>query len=149
MESLNLPHYNHKIIIENNKEFILDSIRNKYLLLTPEEWVRQNFLTYLIHEKKYPASLISIEAEIRYHKLRRRYDALLYSKKGKPLMLMEFKSPKVAITQKVFDQIRQYNQHFLVPYMTISNGLKHFCCKHDAIKNTYEFLSEIPEFLQL
>jgi hypothetical protein len=149
LNPLNLPEYKHKIITENDKQYILDPVRNKYLLLTPEEWVRQNFLKYLIAEKKYPAGLISIEAGIKMNHLKRRYDALLYSRQGKPFMLLEFKSPSVRITQKVFDQITEYNNQFVTPYIIVSNGLKHYCCKLNDDNQKYEFLPEIPDFDKL
>ena len=145
MDKLNLPEYDHKIITEKDKKYIFDRIRNKYLKLTPEEWVRQNFIQYLIHDKKYPSSLISLEAEIKFNGLARRYDALIYSRNGSPLMLLEFKAPGIKINQAVFDQITQYNNRFLTPYLSISNGMTHFCCRLNSTNN-YEFLKEIPEY---
>ncbi|MCB9175328.1 MAG: type I restriction enzyme HsdR N-terminal domain-containing protein [Flavobacteriales bacterium] len=145
MQELNLPFYNITLKEENGKQFIYDDIRKKYLSLTPEEWVRQNFIKYLISEKNVPASLIVIEKGLKLNELSKRADILIY-KDSSPILLVECKAPKVKITQDTFDQISRYNLTFKVPYLIVTNGLNHYCCKIDFDKNSYTFLEEIPDF---
>jgi len=145
MKKLNLPHYPIKVKEDKGKQYIFDSIRKKYLVLTPEEWVRQNFIQYLIHDKKYPLALIEIEKGLTLNELQKRADALVY-KNSKPLVLIEFKAPKVKITQEVFEQIGRYNSVFKVPYLIVSNGLQHYCAKINFEKNTFEFLDGVPMY---
>ena len=148
MEKLNLPQYPIKIKEEGGKQYIFDSIRKKYLMLTPEEWVRQNFIQYLIHDKKYPTGLISIEKGLKLNELQKRADALIYND-ANPIVLIEFKAPKVKITQDVFDQIGRYNSIFKVPYLIVSNGLEHYCAKIDFANNSFEFIDGVPEYNKL
>lgn len=148
MEKLNLPQYSIKIKEEGGKCYIFDAIRKKYLIFTPEEWVRQNFLQYLIQEKKYPIGLIEIEKGLKLNELQKRADALVY-KDVSPLVLIEFKAPKVKITQEVFEQIGRYNSIFKVPYLIVSNGLQHFCAKIDFTTNSFQFLEGVPDYIQL
>ncbi|MBN1950599.1 MAG: type I restriction enzyme HsdR N-terminal domain-containing protein [Bacteroidales bacterium] len=147
MEKLNFPTYSYTITDdENGRRYILDPIRKKRLLLTPEEWVRQHVLSFLQQEKKFPANLISTEAGLKVNRLSCRYDALVYNRQGAPVLLIECKAPSVKIDQKVFDQIAAYNQTVQAPYLFITNGLKHFCCYHDQLEKKYRFLDDIPEF---
>lgn len=125
---------------------IFDFIRKKYVALTPEEWVRQNFLKFLVQEKKYPPTLIYLEKSLRMGKMSKRCDAVVYDNKANPLMILEFKAPQIALTQNVFDQIARYNATLQVKYLIITNGLKYFCCKIDAKNNSYEFMDDIPEY---
>ena len=148
MQELNLPFYNITIKEENGKQFIYDDIRKKYLSFTPEEWVRQNFIKYLISEKNVPASLIVIEKGLKLNELSKRADVLIY-KNASPILLVECKAPKVKITQDTFDQISRYNLTFKVPYLIVTNGLNHYCCKIDIENNSYVFLEEIPDFTTL
>lgn len=145
MQQLNLPFYNITLKEENGKHFIFDDIRKKYLSLTPEEWVRQNFVKYLISEKNVPASLVVIEKGLKLNELSKRADVLIY-KDSSPIVLIECKAPKVKINQDTFDQISRYNLTFKVPYLIVTNGLNHYCCKVDFEKNNYTFLEEIPDF---
>ena len=145
MEKLNLPSYPIKLKEEKGKQYIFDSIRKKYLMLTPEEWVRQNFIQFLIQEKKYPEGLISIEKGLKLNELQKRVDALVY-KNSDPLVLIEFKAPKVKISQEVFEQIGSYNSIFKVPYLIVSNGLEHYCAKINFKANSFEFLKDIPNY---
>ncbi len=147
MQELNLPSYSFKIQIENGKEQIFDFIRKKYVVLTPEEWVRQNFIQYLINEKKYPASLMAIEKKLLINKQPQRFDLVIYNRNGNPNSVVEFKAPSVKITQKTFDQAVRYNMALRVKCIMISNGLQHFACKIDYEKNSYSFLKEIPSFV--
>ena len=146
MQVLNLPTYSFKLKQQGNRTQIFDAIRKKYVVLTPEEWVRQNFLQYLIKEKKFPASLIAVEAGLKYNQLQKRMDVLVYDKSGNPFLMVECKAPEVKITQDVFDQIARYNMVFKVKYLVLTNGLNHFCCEMDYSSNTYSYLEIIPNF---
>ncbi len=146
MQQLNLPQHAIKLKEEGGKQYIFDTVRKKYLVLTPEEWVRQNFIQYLIQEKKYPASLITIEKGLKLNDLQKRADILIYDKNGKPILLIECKSAKVKINQEVFEQIARYNKVFKVPYLIVTNGLNHYCSKINFKKNSFEFLKEIPNY---
>jgi len=149
MESLNLPTYSFNIKFQEQRKYIFDTLRKKYVLLTPEEWVRQNFLKYLIDEKKYPASLIFVEMEIKLNKLSKRCDAVIFNRNGEPLLIVECKAASVKIDQIVFDQIARYNMQLKVNYLIVTNGLNHYCCKIDFEKQSYIFLNEVPEYDQL
>ncbi len=150
VKKLNLPEFNFKIRkISDNKFEIFDERRKKYVALTPEEWVRQNFIAFLIEEKKYPASLIAIEKGISVNKQPRRFDAVIYNKSGNPLMLLEFKAPEIEITQKTFEQIAMYNQILKVRYLVVSNGIKHYCSEILFDKKEIKFLNEIPFYKDL
>ncbi|PIQ15602.1 MAG: restriction endonuclease subunit R [Flavobacteriales bacterium CG18_big_fil_WC_8_21_14_2_50_32_9] len=146
MYSLNLPDYPHKIKQENNKAYIFDFIRKKYLVLTPEEWVRQHFVHYLITLKKFPSSLIVIEKGLKLNEMQKRADVLVYNKNGNPLVLVECKAATVKITQETFNQIARYNMVFHVPYLIVTNGLQHYCCKIDFNNQSFAFLDDIPMF---
>jgi len=146
MYSLNLPDYPHKIKQENNKAYIFDFIRKKYLVLTPEEWVRQHFVHYLITLKKFPSSLIVIEKGLKLNEMQKRADVLVYNKNGNPLVLVECKAATVKITQETFNQIARYNMVFHVPYLIVTNGLQHYCCKIDFNNQSFAFLDNIPMF---
>ena len=149
MEKLNLPTYSFNLKLIEQRKYIFDFIRKKFVILTPEEWVRQNFLRFLVEEKKYPASLIAVEMEFKLNKLSKRSDAVVYDRKAKPILVIEFKSPEVKINQKVFDQIARYNMKLNVDFLIVSNGLEHFCCKIDHENNNYTFLKYVPDFNQL
>jgi len=123
---------------------ILDQIRRKYVRLTPEEWVRQNFVQYLITEGKYPPGLIGIEIMFSLNKLKRRVDVLIHDRHGKPVMIVECKEPEVKIDEKVFDQIVAYNMALKVPYIVVTNGIDHYACRIDHLENKWEFLMVIP-----
>lgn len=146
MQVLNLPLYQFKLKQQGVRTQIFDTIRKKYVALTPEEWVRQNFLQYLIQEKKFPASLIAVEAGLKYNQLQKRMDVLVYDKQGNPHLMVECKAPEVKITQDVFDQIARYNMVFKVKYLVVTNGINHFCCMMDYTANTYSYLELIPNF---
>ena len=146
MWKLNFPSYSFTTKKENGKPYIFDKIRKKYVLLTPEEWVRQNMVRFLVSEKNYPASLLANEVSIKYNELSKRCDTIVYSRAGKPLMIAEYKSADVEITQKTFDQIVVYNHQLKVEYLLVSNGLQHYCCKVNFEKMTTEYLQEIPDY---
>lgn len=149
MQDLNLPKYDFRIKTEENKKFIFDEIRKKYVSLTPEEWVRQNFLKYLTTEKNYPNSLIAVEKQINLNNLSKRCDAVVYNNSAIPKIIIELKSPNVNISKTTFEQISIYNFKLKVDFLIISNGLQHFCCKVDYKNFKTDFLSEIPDYKQI
>ena len=146
MWQLNLPAYNFRIIKKNEKPFIFDDLRKKFVALTPDEWVRQHFIRFLIDVKHYPASLIAIEKQLVINGLKKRCDAVVYSRNAEPLMIIEFKATTVSIAQQTFDQAAVYNSKLKVDYFIISNGLKHYCCRLDKNVLQYNFLDDIPDF---
>lgn len=146
MENLNLPTYSFKIKSDLQRKLIFDSIRKKYVVLTPEEWVRQNFIRYLVEDKGFPATLIAVEKKVDVNLLPQRSDIVLYNWNAKPVMIVECKSAKVKITQEVFNQIARYNMKLMVPFLVVSNGLQHFCCRMDYQKHSFEFVQEIPSY---
>lgn len=146
MNALNLPSFDAKIRKSDAGFLILDILRRKYISLTPEEWVRQHFVHYLISEKNYPASLMANEAGIKLNSLTRRCDTVVYNNRLEPLMIIEYKEPNVSISQEVFDQIARYNIVLRVKYLIVSNGLNHYCCKMDYENQTFRYLSDIPDY---
>ena len=149
MKLLNLPQYSFRITGVEGKEMILDPLRRKFVKLTPEEWVRQNFVQYLITEGKYPPGLIGIEILFNYNKLKRRVDVLIHNRSGEPVMIVECKAPDIKIDDKVFDQIVCYNMGFKVPYIVVTNGIDHYACKINHEEKKYEFLLVIPLYEDL
>jgi len=149
MLELNLPKYEFSIKKEENDYKIFDIIRKKYLLLTPEEWVRQNFIRFLIDEKKFSPGLISVESGLKLNQLQKRTDILAHDAQGKPVLIVECKATTVTINQEVFDQIARYNMTLKVQYLIVTNGLQHYCCKIDHHKKTHEFLPDIPNYSEL
>ncbi|ARV05424.1 restriction endonuclease subunit R [Polaribacter sp. SA4-10] len=146
MLKLNLPTYNFKLKSNENKTLIFDIIRKKYMVLTPEEWVRQHFVLFLMDKKKYPSSLIAIEKQLTVNNLKKRSDILVFNSEGKPEILVECKAPKVKITQDTFDQIARYNLELKANFIIVTNGLEHFYCKMDFKNETYIFLKEVPNY---
>jgi len=146
MTNLNLPTYSFKIKSKENILYIFDILRKKNVVLTPEEWVRQNYIQFLISEKKYPKSLIAIEKQLKINNLIKRTDILIFDKNGLPYIIVECKSPKVKITQDVFDQIAKYNLKLQAKYLIVTNGIQHFYCQMDHQQMKYVFLKEIPEY---
>nr|WP_319267547.1 type I restriction enzyme HsdR N-terminal domain-containing protein [uncultured Draconibacterium sp.] len=146
MYKLNLPEYTFRTKAENTKTLIFDSIRKKFVVLTPEEWVRQNFIQYLIQEKNYPQNLMAVEKQVKVNQQQRRFDLLIYRRNGSPYLIAEFKAPNVKITQNAFDQVVRYNMALRVERVVVSNGMQHFACEVDYEKNSYSFLKEIPIF---
>ncbi|MBR5102741.1 MAG: type I restriction enzyme HsdR N-terminal domain-containing protein [Muribaculaceae bacterium] len=149
MLKLNLPEYQFNIKKQRNRLAIFDSLRRKFVALTPEEWVRQNFVAFLINEKHYPQGLMANEVEMDQNGIKRRSDTLVANQQGEPLMIVEYKAPHIEITQKVFDQIVRYNMVLKSKYLTVSNGMTHYCCQINYTDNSYTFLSEIPDYENL
>ncbi|MBN1116273.1 MAG: type I restriction enzyme HsdR N-terminal domain-containing protein [Bacteroidales bacterium] len=148
MQQLNLPTYEFKWKKTGDGLCIFDELRKKFLVLTPEEWVRQNLVRYLVEDKNFPGGMISLEAGLKLNKLQKRYDVLVYSKQGTPLVLIECKAPSVKITQKVFEQILAYNITIKAPHLIVSNGLSHFFLSKNKAE-TFEFQKEIPEYKEI
>jgi len=146
---LNLPTYSFRTKQVDSKVYLFDVIRKKFLVLTPEEWVRQNFIRYLVEEKGFPGSLMAVETGLKLNGNQFRADLLIYSKNRKPLMIVEFKAPEVKITQKTFDQVARYNLTFEVPFLIVSNGLDHYCCQVNFESKDYSFFTEVPAFSDL
>jgi hypothetical protein len=146
MLKLNLPNYDFKIKTEQGLTQIFDPIRKKMVRLTPEEWVRQNLIQFLNVDKKYPISLMAVEKGLTVNNLSKRFDILCYCNDSKPLLLIECKAPNVKINQSSFDQISIYNLKFKVPFLLVSNGIEHYCCKMDYQNNSYTFLKDIPSY---
>ena len=149
MYELNLPKYGIKIANENGHQTIFDVLRRKYVALTPEEWVRQHFVHYLIDHKGYPQSLMANEIQLAIGNKKLRCDSVLYDRSLKPRMIIEYKAPTVNITQKVFDQITIYNMLLHVDYLVVSNGIKHYCCRMDYENQKYLFLDDIPNYQEI
>jgi hypothetical protein len=143
MIKINYPSYHPKIKKEEEKEFIFDETRKRWVILTPEEWVRQNFLQYLIQVKKYPASLIAIEKEIKLGDLKKRFDIVVYDKESQPWMIIECKEMKVELNKPVLDQVLRYNITMQVPYLVITNG-RH-CMAFQCINNDLKELEALPD----
>lgn len=146
MQELNLPGYEFRLKTVGSKKYIFDSVRKRFVLLTPEEWVRQNFIRYLSEEKRYPQSLMAVEKQIILNGKQFRFDLLIYRRNGEPLLIAEFKAPNVKISQDTFDQVVRYNMVLKVELVVVSNGLQHFICEIDYDSINYQFLKEVPEF---
>ena len=146
MTPLNLPPFSPRIRKEGEKTEIFDPLRQRFVALTPEEWVRQHFVNLLIEHKGYPRNLMANEVSLSLNGMNRRCDSVLYDPHLQPRMIIEYKRPTVAITQKVFDQICRYNIVMRVDYLIVSNGINHYCCKMDYENQSYTFLKEIPDY---
>jgi hypothetical protein len=149
MKTLNLPTYSFKIKSENDLEYVYDQFRKKYVRLTPEEWVRQNFAVYLVNEKSYPASRMMIEKSLKVNKLSKRCDILVCDDAGKPVLMIECKSPEIKIGQSTFEQVSVYNIAFHVKYLIITNGMQHYGCTVDFENQTVDFLRNIPQYSEI
>ena len=149
MFRLNLPTYEIKIAQRGNKQLIFDFLRRKYVALTPEEWVRQHFVHYLIEHKGYPAGLIGNEVELNVGEKKLRCDTILYNKVAQPQMIIEYKAPQIKLQQKTFDQISAYNLLLKVDYLIVSNGMQHICCRIDYENQKYCYLEDIPDYQNL
>jgi hypothetical protein len=146
MNRLNLPAYDHKLKKEGGKVLILDLIRRKYVVLTPEEWVRQHFVHYLVNEFKYPKSLFRVESGLKYNHMSKRSDIVIHNRQGQPWMLVECKSPDIKLTQKAFNQIAVYNMTIGARYLAVTNGMAHYCCEAKTVEQEAVFLNEFPSF---
>ena len=149
MIRLNLPTFEIKLSGTKEHPRIYDILRRRYIALTPEEWVRQHFVHFLVEHKGYPAALMANEIQLKVGEKTLRADSVLYSRELKPRMIIEYKAPHIPITQKVFDQISIYNMLLHVDYLVVSNGLQHYICKMDYNDKKYLFLEDIPDYKEL
>ena len=148
MQNLNFPSFNFRIKSSENKTSIFDVIRKKFVILTPEEWVRQHVIHFLIEIKNYPVSLINVEKAIDLNGTIKRYDIVVYKPNGKIQLLVECKAPKVKITQDTFDQIARYNLILKGDYLMVTNGLHHYYCQINYQTENYQFLKDLPLYTQ-
>ena len=149
MPDLNLPSVSLKTTKKGGKDYVYDKLRKQYVRLTPEEYVRQHFIAFLVGYKKYPEGLLANEVSIELGNVTKRCDTVLYDKFLQPQMIIEYKAPSVVINQQTFDQIARYNMKLQVPWLIISNGLQHYCCCIDKEKGEYSFLKDIPLYNEL
>jgi hypothetical protein len=149
LKQLNLPEYSFKFRWKDGQEMILDPLRRRFVKLTAEEWVRQNFIQYLINEGKYPPGLLGIEIQFGHNRLKKRTDILVHNRSGEPVMIVECKAPEVELEEKVFGQIVTYNIKFRVPYLVVTNGLHHWACKFNDDFTDWEYLLVIPLYEEL
>lgn len=149
MQKLNLPEYAVGLVARDNGDYVFDIVRKKYLKLTPEEWVRQNWVHHLHYAKGYPLALISIESGLKVNRNSNRTDIVCFDREGRKRLLVECKAPEVRITQKVFDQIARYNITIGADLLLVTNGLTHYCCQYSQTEGRYVFLSDLPDFSTL
>ena len=149
MQKLNFPTYSFRFKNSENKVSIFDEIRKKFILLTPEEWVRQHVIQFLLQDKKYPKSYINVEKLIKINDLSKRYDGVVFRPNGEIFLLIECKAPEVSISQQTFDQIARYNLVLKAKYLMVTNGLNHYFCQMDFENEKYVFLKELPDFYRL
>ena len=145
---LNLPPFPAKISKKQNQYFIFDQLRKKHLLLTPEEWVRQHWVSHLNLHYHYPMTLMKIEGGLTLNSLQKRSDLVIYNRHGSKVLLAEFKAPTVKITEKVFHQIANYNSIYKIPLLLVSNGIEHYYCRIDFNEANFTFITELPSFDQ-
>jgi hypothetical protein len=146
MRELNLPGFEPRIRISKGRQEIFDPVRKKHVRLTPEEWVRQHFLHFLIDRKKVPASLIAVETSVKYNQLAKRCDIVVFDRKGRPVLIVECKAPEVAITPGVFRQVAMYNLPLMVRFLVMTNGIDHYSCSIDYEKGSFRFIEDVPDF---
>jgi hypothetical protein len=146
MQKLNFPTFTFRFKNSENKVAIFDEIRKKFIILTPEEWVRQHVVQFLLQDKSYPKSYINVEKLIKINNLNKRYDVVVYQPNGEFFLLIECKAPEVKIAQQTFDQIARYNLVLKAKYLMVTNGLNHYFCQMDFENEKYVFLKELPEF---
>lgn len=149
MVNLNLPSFAHKVQKVQGKAVIFDIVRKKYVALTPEEWVRQHLLHFLINHLAYPKALIKVEGGLKYNTLAKRTDVVIFDRCGKPLLVVECKSFKVPISQKVFEQSSIYNSTLQASYLLVSNGIEHYCCRVNHQTKSFSFLDSLPRYEEI
>lgn len=146
MQQLNFPVYNFRFKNSENKVSIFDEIRKKFIILTPEEWVRQHVIQFLLVEKKYPKSLINVEKILKINDLRKRYDVVVFNPDGSIFILIECKAPEIKTAQATFDQIARYNMTLKAQFLMVTNGHNHYFCQMDFENEKYQFLTELPTY---
>ena len=149
MKQLQFPSYSFRFKNSENKVAIFDEIRKKFIIITPEEWVRQHVVQFLIQDKKFPKSHINVEKLLKINDLNKRYDVVVYNSDGSIFILVECKAPEIKISQHTFDQIARYNMTLNAEYLMVTNGLNHYFCKMDYENEKYDFLPELPEYKSL
>ncbi|PKH68374.1 restriction endonuclease subunit R [Flavobacterium sp. ALD4] len=147
MQQLEFSSYPFRFKNSENKVSIFDEIRKKFIILTPEEWVRQHVVRFLLEEKKYPKSLINVEKVLKVNGLKKRYDVVVYNTDGSICVLIECKAPQIKIAQDTFDQIARYNMTMKAEYLMVTNGMNHYFCQMDFENEKYQFLPELPEYI--
>ncbi|WP_243472196.1 type I restriction enzyme HsdR N-terminal domain-containing protein [Winogradskyella sp. MH6] len=146
MQKLNFPQFEYRFKSTENKVSIFDVIRKKFIVLQPEEWVRQHCVHYLINEKNYPKSLINVEKELNINGLKKRYDIVIFNSDGSILLIVECKSYDITINQDTFDQIARYNLALNAEFLMVTNGINHYYCQMDTEAECYQFLRDIPNY---
>jgi hypothetical protein len=146
VQKLNFPTYSFRLKNRENKRLIFDDIRKKFVVLQPEEWVRQHCVQYLMDHKNYPHSLINVEKELKVNGLSKRYDIIIFNPDGSIHLIVECKAPKVPINQDAFDQIARYNLTLNASYLMVTNGINHYYCAMDVEEERYQFLKDIPDY---
>jgi hypothetical protein len=146
LQPLQLPPYPFKIIEDNGRLTLFDEIRKRHIILTPEEWVRQHFVQYLINQKGYPKTLIKLEGGLKLHGNSRRTDIVVFSNSGGKILVIECKAPSVNIDQKVFEQVARYNMVHKAPLLAVTNGLKHYYCQINFLNESYHFIEDLPDY---
>ncbi|MBA6151487.1 type I restriction enzyme HsdR N-terminal domain-containing protein [Gelidibacter maritimus] len=146
MQPLNFPKFSFRFKNSENKVSIFDVVRKKFMILQPEEWVRQHCVHYLMTVKKYPYSLINVEKELTINNLRKRYDIVVFNASGEVHLIVECKAPTISIDQSTFDQIARYNLALRANFLMVTNGMQHYYCQMDFKKETYVFLKDIPAY---
>jgi hypothetical protein len=146
MQPLNFPSYNFRFKNSENKIAIFDEIRKKFILLTPEEWVRQHVVQYFLQQKKYPKSLVNVEKLLKINGLVKRYDVVIFNPDGSIFLLVECKAPEIKIAQNTFDQIARYNLTMKAEFLMVTNGHNHYFCQMDFENKKYSFLNELPDY---
>jgi hypothetical protein len=149
LQPLNLPPYPFKITDENGSLSLFDEIRKRTIIITPEEWVRQHFVQYLIRQKNYPKSLLKLEGGHKLHGKQKRSDIIAFNSAGDKVLLVECKAPGVSIDQKVFDQVARYNIVHKIGLLAVTNGLQHFYCSINFEQNDYRFIEELPDYQKI
>jgi hypothetical protein len=149
MQRLNLPEAPLNIRRQGGKDYVFDSLRRRFVRFTAEEYVRQSFVSFMTDYLHYPKGRFANEVSIVLGRVKKRCDSVIYDEFMRPLMIIEYKSPEVEISQSVFDQIARYNMALKVPWLTVTNGLQHFCCRVDGKSCIYRFEKEIPEYPEL
>nr|WP_202406032.1 type I restriction enzyme HsdR N-terminal domain-containing protein [Hufsiella ginkgonis] len=141
-----MPQFPFRLKEESGTIFIFDEVRRKFLVLTPEEWVRQHFVQFLIRQKNYPKGLIGLEGGLKLNSLQKRSDIVLFNAAGNKTLLVECKAPSVKISQATFDQVARYNVVHQVSFLAVTNGLQHYFCEVDFGRRSYKFIEELPMY---
>lgn len=146
LQPLNLPPYPFKISDKDGVLSLFDEFRKKHIIITPEEWVRQHFVQYLVNQKKYPKILIKLEGGLRLNGMAKRSDIVVFNTAGQKILMVECKAPSVGIDQKVFDQVARYNMAHKIELLVVTNGLQHYFCRINFEDKSYKFIEELPEY---